>query len=221
MGGRVLRRIVVVATLVVTGAGVLASPAAASDRITARKLVVTAADIGRGYSSAPAEPKPDVFKALAACVGRSSDKRKLSTTLDGLEFTNADGTAFISSSVDLVKTVAMARADRALIADAKFPSCLAEVDKELSASQGVASVQAERVAVQKFGQYSTAILAHASGTSGTGQQIDVTEVTVAVIRGRAELTASFTTTGTTPFGESAAEAIVAKVDRRLAKAAVT
>ena len=53
------------------------------------------------------------------------------------------------------------------------------------------------------------------------EAFDVTEVTVAVIRGRAELTASFTTTGTTPFGESAAEAIVAKVDQRLAKAAVT
>jgi hypothetical protein len=220
MGGRVLRRLVVVATLVVA-AGVLASPAGASDRVTARKLVVTAADLGGGYTSSPAEPKPDIFKALALCVGRSIDKRKLSTTLDGLEFTNTAGTAFVSSSVDLVKTVAMARADRAVIADVKFPSCLAEVDKELSASQGVSSVQAERVTVQKFGQYSTAILAHASGTSGTGQQIDVTEVTVAVIRGRAELTASFTTTGTTPFSESEAEAIVTKVDQRLAKASVT
>ena len=121
---------------------VLGGTAAASDLSTAKTLVVTSADVGKNYTVVKAAPSTDIAGPLASCMGKPVSERQVTATVDGLRLTNQQDGSVISSTVQFLKTAAMAEADRAVAADPKFPDCLQQVIQEMSASQGVTSVTA-------------------------------------------------------------------------------
>ena len=85
------------------------------------------------------------------------------------------------------------------------------------ASQGVTSVSAQRVSRKPYGNYSTAVETSVSGSSN-GQLLDLTVVQVGIVKGCAELMASFLTKETQPFDQTQGQGILDKLNRRLGKA---
>jgi hypothetical protein len=211
------RRVAGVGLSVVVVLGVVAGPASASDKAVAKGLVVTRADVGTGYTAAKGSSTPDPYPQVAACVGTPVAKRVVSARVVGPEFTNSQDGSVITSSADVVKTAAMAKTDRQVISDPKFADCLAQYAKDQLVGQGVTEVSAQRVNVKPYGSYSTAIETHVSGTSN-GQPLELTAIQVGIIKGRAEVNASFVTNGSQPFDQSQGQAILDKLNRRLKKA---
>jgi hypothetical protein len=185
-------------------------------------LVVTKRDAGSGYVASKAVTSPDSFGKIAACVNGSAPPRTVVNDVQGPQLTNGTTGATIFSSVQLVQTPAMASTDRGVLSNRKFPDCVAQLiaDSEVAA-QHLTGVRARRVPVRRFGNYSTAVLIEASGTGPGGGPISVTQIDVGILKGRAEVNASFTTPGTKPFDRRAAEGILAKLTRRLNRAPVS
>ncbi len=200
----------------------LVAPAGASSTDAAKTLVITKRDVGSSYTEQKAVTSPDSFGTLATCVGKPAINRALVSDVQGSEFNNATTGAVIFSSVQVVKTRAMAKADRAVLSDPKFPNCVAQLlTTSAAATAHLSGIRAQRVTVKGFGDYSTAVLILASGKTTTGSPTSITQIEVGVVKGRAEMSAGFTTHGTKPFDRRAAEAILGKVSARMARAKVS
>jgi len=212
-------RVLGLGVAVVVTLGVVAAPASASDKTTAKQLVVKPADAGSSYTAAKSSPSSEQFPKIAACVGTSVSKRVVTAHLAGPDLTNSQDGSLIKSSVDFVKTAAIAKTDRAVASNARFADCLAQVAKAALSGQGVTGVSAQRVTVKRYGSYSTAIETQVSGTSNS-QPFTLTVVQVGIFKGRAELSASFFTNGTQPFDQTQGQAILDKVNQRLKHAMV-
>jgi hypothetical protein len=202
---------------VVVAIATIAAPASASDATTAKQLVITKADAGTNYTASKSSNQTDTFPQLAACVGTPVPKRVVTTHYQGPDLTNTQDGSLVTSSVDFVKSTAMARTDRSIVSNTKFADCVAQVAKEQLSSEGAVDVTAQPVSVKHYGNFSAAVESHVSGTN-KGQPVDLTVVQVGILKGRAELGASFITNGTTPFSQSEGQAILDKVNRRLSKA---
>jgi hypothetical protein len=197
--------------------GALAGVAGASDASTIKPLVITQADVGAGYAASPGSSDNTTFAKLAACVGKPTKNRKVSASVDGPDLANQTTGVTIQSSTDIVKTTAMAKADQAVLANPKFADCISQVAQTALAAQGVTSVQSQHTTVPKYGNYSTAVITQAQGTSN-GAPFTVTVVQVGIIKGRAEFSASFVTPTGQPFDQTQGQAILAKLNQRLKKA---
>jgi len=215
----VVSRVAVVVLVVVLGVGLSVVPAAASDASVAKTLVITQKDAGSGYQASKASASDDLFPELSACVGTSVAKRKVTARAQGPDLTNKQDGSQISSSVTVVKTAAMAKADRVLVSDPKFPDCLAQIAKSHLASAGITDVSAQAVDVKKYGTFSTAIATSYSGTSN-GQALQLTAVQVAIFKGRAELLDPFLTEGSQPFSQAEGQAVLDRMNQRLKKARI-
>ena len=135
---------------------------------------------------------------------------------------NRAGPSAISSNVDIVQTKAMAKADLAVVKNARFPDCVARLLEQRGASANVTttSVGAQRVRVKHHGDYSTAVLITAQGKGSNGAPATLNAIEVLTRRGRAELSAEFLTNGATPYDRTAAERILDRVAKRLDAAKV-
>jgi hypothetical protein len=195
-----------------------AAPAGASDKSTAKKLVITKADVGSGYTAKPGDSDPEGFEKLAECVGGPTSKRKVTARVDGPDLLSDDGTQQVQSNVTVLKTKAMARADRTVLESPDLPDCYAELIEERGGTS-VTSVDTQRAEVGEYGDYSTAVLAIIEFEEN-GEPATATGVEVAIIKGRAVLDATFLSDSDTPFNRQDAEAILEKVAERLDKAEV-
>jgi hypothetical protein len=202
---------------VVVAFGVFVGSASASDKAVAKQLVVTQADVGSTYTAAKSTSNSNTYPQLAACVGKPVSKRAVTAHVEGPDLTNTQDGSVISSSAEFVKTTRMAKTDRGLISDPKFADCIAQLARTQLASQGVTDVNAQRVNLKPYGSYSTAIEARLSGTAN-GQPLQLTAVEIGILKGRAELMATFITNGTQPFDQNQGQAILDKVNQRLKKA---
>jgi hypothetical protein len=210
-------RIVSLGVAVVVALMVFAASASASDKTVAKQLVVTQADVGSTYTAAKGSSPSDTYPQIAACVGKPVSKRVVTARVAGPDLTNTQDGSVITSSVEFVKTTKMAKTDTAVLSDANFADCIAQVAKTQLASQGVTDVTAQQVSLKPYGSYSTAIESHISGTAN-GQPLDLTAVEVGIMKGRAELMVSFITNGSQPFDQTQGQAILDKVNQRLKKA---
>ncbi len=192
-----------------------ATPAWASNASVAKTLVVTKADVGSGYKASAASPDTQGFEKIAACVGKPVTGRVVSATKQGSELTDKTG-AFIDSSVDIVKTSAMATADRAVVTDPKFTSCVAQ----LAQSQGATGVSTQTVTVKSYGDFSTAFATHFTVTTN-GQSQTVSGVQVFIQKGRADIEVSFVNAGTQLVDQAKAQKILDKLNTRLKNAKVS
>jgi hypothetical protein len=210
---------VVLVGLVLLGVGVFAAPASASDATTAKQLLVTKADAGANYTASKGTTNKDTFPQLAACVGTPVPKRVVTAHVEGPDLTNSQDGSLITSSVDFVKTAAMAKTDRSIVSNPKFADCITQIAQKQLSSEGVAQVTSQPVSVKPYGTFSAAVESHVSGTN-KGRPVDLTIVQVGILKGRAELGESFVTNGAQPFDQATAQAILDKVNQRLGKAKV-
>lgn len=190
----------------------LQSAAGASDSSAAANLVVKPGDVGPGYTAAQASKTPDVFPQIAQCVGKPVPNRKVAATVNGPELTNSTAGVTIDSTVDVVKTKAMVKADIAVFSDPAFPHCV----ERLSATQGLTALAVPYgYKLKHYGDFTGAI--GASIPSAQGGNI----VEVGIAKGRAELDVSFIgpRTGEASFTPSIT-AVLDKLNARLKKANV-
>jgi hypothetical protein len=173
---------------------VLGVPAAASDVGAAKKLVISTADVGPGFTSAARPAAPPVLPKIAACVGKSVAKRKVSVTVDGPDLTNsADGTV-IGSTVEIVQTASMAAVDVRVFKSPKFPGCVKQVLGTRLSGQGIMVVYVTPdplLARKQYGTYTGAFDAQFKLADGSLQH--TTEV--GIVKGRAEIDASLVSSG--------------------------
>jgi hypothetical protein len=195
-----------------------AAPAGASDKSTAQKLVITEDDVDSSYSPEKSKDNSDAFDLIAECVGRSGPKRKVTTRYQGRELISDSQHTDITSAVDIVKSKAIAKADRAVIDSEGFPACLEDVAQSQGGS-GITSVDTQRASVKDYGDYSTATLSVVEGTRN-GDPVTITSIDIYIVKGRAELNVAFITNGTTPFDRADAEDILDELGKRLDKAKV-
>jgi hypothetical protein len=204
--------------------------AGASDETTAKSLVITQADVakahvGGGFKALPSsgdttdDTSSETFELLAECVGKPVPDRAVVANAHGPELIDRSGHTQIASFVDIVQTKTMAKADRAVVQDPGFPRCIGQLAEQQGAASGLTSANAERATVKRFGDYSTAVLIDAKGTSN-GQPSRLIAIDVLTQRGRAELTAEFLTDRATPYDRVSAEKIIARLEKRLRKAKV-
>ena len=220
--GSRFRGVLIAAASTVCALTLLVAPAGASSTDTAKKLVITKRDVGSSYTETKAVTSPDSFGTLATCVGKPATNRALVSDVQGSEFNNAVTGAVIFSSVQVVKTRTMANADRAVLSDPKFANCVAQLlTSSAAATAHLSGIRAQRVTVKRFGDYSTAVLVVANGTTPSGVPVSVTQIEVGIVKGRAEMSAGFTTHGAKPFDRRTAETILAKVSARMAHANVS
>jgi hypothetical protein len=210
---------------IATGLGALLAlstlAATSAQTLDPSSLVVTKRDAGSGYVASKAVTSPDSFGRVAACVNGSAPARAVVNDVQGPELANRKTGATIFSSLQVLQTPAMAASDRGIMSSNEFPDCVAQAIADSQAgAQHLTGIRARRVQVKPFGDYSTAVLLEASGTAVGGRPIWVTQIDVGIMKGRAEVNASFTTAGTRPFDRRTAEAILAKLARRLKRAAV-
>jgi len=208
------KRIGVIALGVVFVA-VIGPSAGASDESTAKKLVITEADVGSGFVAQTPPDVPDVLPQIAECVGKSIEGRKLVASERGPKLSNQTEQGLqIDSSVDIVKTKAMAEAYKAVVSSAKYPGCVAQGPKD---SHLTSPVDVQRARVKKYGDYSTAVIVRVDNSEPVAK---FTIYGVEIQKGRALLRASFVINGTTPYDRAAAEKIIDNVAKRLDKAKV-
>jgi hypothetical protein len=194
-----------------------AAPAGASDHATAKKLVIKKADVGPGYVVQPPSPSTDTFAQLAECVGKPVPGRTVVAHADGPALLEPEAQLQIVSNVDVVETKRQAKADRAVVDDARFPSCYEALVRQ-QAGAGV-DISTEEAHVVRRGDYSTALVTKARSTS-SGTPANASVVAVFIQKGRAELLDQFVTRSTTPFDRPTAEKILDKLAKRLVKAKV-
>jgi hypothetical protein len=188
------------------------APAGASDSSTAKKLVITKADAGRGFVAEPAPDEVDTFTEIAQCVGKPNPGRTTVAHAAGPLLVDERNAVSITSTVDIVKTAKTAKADQAIVEDLHFPDCFAEV---LDRASGYGTlVDSQRVKLGRYGDYSAALLSRVE-SSRAGESAGLSVVTVLVRQGRAELLTQFATEGTTPFPKASVEKILDKVATRL------
>jgi len=214
-----IRTVLLTASFVLLGVAAFGAPASASDATTGKQLVVTKADAGANYTASKGTTQKDTFPQLAACVGTPVPKRVVTAHVEGPELTNTRDGSFITSSVDFVKTAPMAKTDRTIVSSPKFADCIAQLAQTQLSSEGTAQVTSQPVSVKPYGTFSAAVETHVSGTNN-GRPVDLTVVQVGILKGRAELGASFITNGAQPFDQTAAQAMLDKVNQRLGKAKV-
>jgi hypothetical protein len=203
--------------------------AVADDQSTARKLVITPADVTKAHvgekfvaqstgDSGGGDTSSNNFAALAECVGKPVPSRALTANAAGPALLARSGHSQITSFADIVQTTAMAKADRAVVKSRAFPDCLGKLAEQQSGG-GITSVVAERVPVKHYGDYSTAVRAQAEGTSN-GQPITFSIVLVLTQKGRAELTGEFQTDSATAFNRKEGEKILDRLAPRIDRAKV-
>jgi hypothetical protein len=200
--------VVVAVTLACAGTAL----AGTSDESTAKKLVLTKADVGRGFVSEPALADASRFPEMAQCVGKSIAGREVVTHLDGSTLVDEDALVTINSNVDILKTQKMVSADVAVVKDLHFPDCYAEV-LDRAAGYGT-QVDTKRVKLKRYGDYSTALLTRVESDRESGDEV-ASIVTVLIQRGRAELLAQFLTESSTPFPRASVQKILVELDERL------
>ncbi len=218
-----MRRIIALGTsiaalIAVTGV-VAVAPAGASDKSVSKQLVITQADAGTGYTAAKGSVSPSSLPQIAACVGKPVKGRVVTSRVAGPDLTNSAAGTEIQSSVVFVKSAKMGKTDAAVVTDPKFPDCLGRVYRREFEAQGVTGVTAQQMSLAPYGTTSVAVAAHFTGTRDQ-QPLDLTAVAVAILDGRAEINASFTTNGPQPFDQAEGEAILAKLNQRLTQAKV-
>ena len=196
----------------------MAVPAGASDKSTAKKLVITKSDAGSGFVANKQPRSPDVFGEIADCVGKPVPKRKVVAHADGDLLVNDTDHSAIQSNVDIVKTKAMAKADRAVVEDPGFPDCFAEV-VQAHGPEEVTGITSQAADVKEYGDFSAAFFSVVTGTV-QGNSAQTTVVDVLIQKGRAELLTEFVMQGTTPFDRTTAEGILDKVANRIDAAKV-
>ena len=210
-----IRRSVVVG-LVVTAmlGGALTGSAWASDASTAKTLVLKRADVGSAYTGAELGPSSVTLADFALCVGRPVPNRVVTANVRGLSFTDQKSGSTIASTVDIVKTRAMALADRAVVSDPKFPGCL-----EQSLNAPGASAVAQLVNLKKYGTFTIAHMVKADLVVN-GQAASFTDIDIYIHTNRAEIHVAFVTVGTQPFDQKQAQAILDKLNVRIKAAKV-
>jgi len=201
-------------------ASVLATsvPAGASDKSTAKKLVITEADAGSGFVANEPPQSEDLFGEIADCVGKPVPKRKVVAHADGDLLINDTDHSAIQSNVDIVKTKKMAKADRAVVEDPGFPDCFAKV-VQAHGPENVTSITSQAADVKEYGDFSAAFFSVVEGTV-QGNPDQTTVIDVLIQKGRAELLTEFVMKGSTPFDRPTAEGILDKVAKRIDAAKV-
>ncbi len=205
---------------------VMGGAAGASDETTAQKLIITKADVAKAHvghgvvvgagGSSDATPT-DTFGPIAECVGKPVPGRAVVAVVHGPQLVAKDGRSSIGSNVDIVQTKAMAQADRAVVQSAALPHCLAQVaEQQGRAANG--SIDARRIKLKRYGDYSTAVLLQLFDSNGG--PATTTAIAVLTLRGRAELSDQFLTQGATPYPRKAAEKVLDQLAKRIDAAKV-
>jgi len=193
----------------------------AADQAHAAALVLQQSDLPAGWSATPHQKTPTEdtdSQQLAACVGAPDPATAYTTNLDGPDLDMGD--AAVSSSVDFVRTPALAQADLAALRGAKFAPCVktfatASLQREIQTSAGTTleGVTLDPLAVASIGDASLAIRLIGS-LRVQAQTVAVYVDLVFVLKGRAEVTASFTRSAQ-PFDAVLERSLVAKLGDKL------
>ncbi|MEX0665484.1 MAG: hypothetical protein WD598_12055 [Acidimicrobiia bacterium] len=205
--------------------GAFATPAGASDKSAAKKLLLTKADVGSGYDSQPvlagapasAGAEDSARVALAQCVGTpvpDPTDRVVTADVAGLQFDSPAELVpdelhpkeSISSIVTILKTKAMAAADFAFASDPQFPSCFAQLN--IAANPLNSAVTAEPVPVKRYGSSTAAFRVSFIAQTSFGPTPG-TLVFVAIRQGRAEILVIFGTLGQSRGFDPAETSVIA------------
>jgi hypothetical protein len=197
---------------------VLATPAGASDKGTAQKLVIGPSDVPAGYTPATVSAG-NLLPEIAACTGMPVPNRKETADVSGPNLTNSTGDGHISSTAAIVKTTAMAKADLKVLKSAKFAPCAKQVEQQHQ--QGgitvnfVTPIREVPGGKKTYGSYSRTFVAQLRDAQG--HVADVLQVAIA--KGRAEVSATYLVTTPNPQTADFIGAL-AKLDARIKKASV-
>jgi hypothetical protein len=206
------------------GASGTTSPdATAADRAKAEKLVLVAADFPAGWTATPSTPAPDEDaqgKALAKCAGAVDPDIAESVEVDGPDVGKEN--AAVSSNVTFVKTTEYAQTDLAAITGSKIEKCVEDFAKqalndELESTESGAkleSVQFDRITTTKYGDATVGFRLVAT-ISAAGQKITAYQDLIFILKGRAEVSASFFDLGQ-PFDADLQRTLLAKLGAKLA-----
>lgn len=189
-------------------AGAFATPAGASDKSAAKKLVLTKADVGSGYTSSKggdsAAPAQDPWAQIFECLGQPVSDRVVTAQVTGPLFTaetEATETA-IGSQVQVVKTKAMVAAAVAALSDPKFESCAAPVFTTQFGPQATRAGQprTQTVPVKRYGSFSKALQVSFLLNSSFGAR-PVTQIIVFIQKGRALINVAYLVVAQSPVGD--------------------
>lgn len=196
---------------------------AAADRAKAQKIVLTQSDMPAGWTGTQPTPDPEdnaQAKALAQCAGASDPSVATSAEVEGQSFSMDN--AEVSSEVTFVKTTAQAQTDLAAITGPKIEGCVKMVTDELLTAElegsgaTLESFTFDRITRDKVGDATTAFRITATVAAGD-QKATVYVDLIFILKGRAEISLSFTNVGT-PFDEALEKSLIAKVGAKVAAA---
>ena len=203
----------------------LVARAAASDGGAAKKLVVTQADVGSGYRTFKATPPPDplTLGPIAECLHRPISSPATSAVVYGPSMMNFKKNIGIDSTAIIVRTEAMAEADRTAAADPGYPICFAQAFRtRLNGNTGdTASVSTDPLPLRRTYGSSTVAFGVSQGPSTNSPGPPASRAVILIFRGRAEVEVSFASVGDQlTIDQTTAEAILAKLNQRLLRARV-
>jgi hypothetical protein len=196
---------------------------AAADRAKAEKLVLIQTDFPAGWTATPPTPDPNEDaqgKELAACAGAVDPDVAESAEVDGPDVEKDN--ASVSSNATFVKTAAYAQTDLAAITGSKIEKCVEDfakkaLNEELASDESGAqlvSVRFDRITVTKYGDATVGFRLIATISAG-GQSIAAYQDLIFILKGRAEVSASFFDLGK-PFDATLQRDLLAKLGAKLA-----
>jgi hypothetical protein len=198
---------------------------AAADQATAQELVLVQADFPKEWTAKPhqADPSDAEFdRQLAACAGAPDPATVRSAEYAGPDVTA--GAAQVSTEVTIVKTLAAARADLGAIKGSKLSQCVKEfvrkqIDRAIrnnAAGASLKSLKLDSLNVQRYGDATKAFRLIAT-ISVQDQTAELYDDVVFLVKGRAEVTATFTFQGA-PFDHTLEEALLSTLGGKLESA---
>jgi hypothetical protein len=217
-----MRRAPVLVALVVAVAVMVPAAAGAAGTNAYKKGLVTITDLPAGWTASSADTAGDdtTAKAIAACVGKPTVKKKKVVTGD--DITDPTETFMVASSVAVYSSPAVAKRQFKVYRSPKYAEC-AKKHFETTPVGGEGgplptSVITDEVELDPYGDRSVAYAAQAVIPNSDGTSLTITSIQAAVLRGKAIAWYQFNSAGDSVFDQATGEALLEKLDKRLDKA---